>query len=377
ASSIPTSDPFKTVVAGSAGKDDSGDLLQLPEEFDPLKTMVASPIIAQDKPILEEPQPAPPKFEAIKEEIKSETPASPFSGFSQPSEPLPVPEPDFTNDPTILQPDPPKFSEPSLSPPSFGNLPAKDDVEEDLPATMIQNPWDAGKAPLSQDSPFGKPNNEPIPSPFDVPSLNETKLAPVDEPQSPFGQTPLQSPFESPKSPFDAPQQTPFESQQQSSFEPPKPVFQEDPPPTQFGGGQAQFDQMNQPSFGSQPLQQNDWTPPPTPVAGWQDQGLGAQTPFQPPMAMQGQNQTLPIISLVLGIISICCYIGWATGPAALITGYLGMKNVNNDPNQYGGKGLAIAGMVVGGIFTVLWILYWILIILVYAGMIASFGLNN
>ncbi|MEP6903935.1 MAG: hypothetical protein ABJA66_19585, partial [Actinomycetota bacterium] len=38
ASSIPNSDPFKTVV-GSDKKEDSGDLLQLPEEFDPLKTL--------------------------------------------------------------------------------------------------------------------------------------------------------------------------------------------------------------------------------------------------------------------------------------------------------------------------------------------------
>ena len=127
---------------------------------------------------------------------------------------------------------------------------------------------------------------------------------------------------------------------------------------------------MNDQSFGNQPLQQNDWTPPPSPVSGWQDQGLGAQTPFQPPMAMQGQNQTLPIISLVLGIISLCCYIGWATGPAALITGYLGMKNCNNDPNQYGGKGLAIAGMIVGGIFMAIWLIYWIIIIVVYGSLI-------
>jgi hypothetical protein len=393
ASSIPPSDPFKTMVASSENKDESGDLLQLPEEFDPMKTMVVAPSVGQDKPVLED-KPEPPKFEDIKQEIKAETPSSSFSGFSQPSEPLPEPpKEDYSNDPTVLQPEPPVFSEPSVSPPSFGNISAKDDADDDLPATMIQNPWEAGKtpppsdsSPFSSDSPFSKPNETPIPSPFDAPksSFDAPKSsfdppvsnfdAPLNEPQSPFGQTP-QSPFESPKSPFEAPpepfgqpQQTPYDAPQQS-FDPPKASYQE-PPPTQFGA--PQFDQMSQPSYGNQPLQQNDWTPPPTPVAGWQDQGLGAQTPFQPPMAMQGQNQTLPIISLVLGIISICCYIGWATGPAALITGYLGMKNVNNDPNQYGGKGLAIAGMVVGGIFTVLWIIYWLLIILVYAGMLAS-----
>ncbi len=387
ASSIPSSDPFKTMVAGSRKTEDSGDLLQLPEEFDPLKTMVALPISAPEKPVWEDLQPEPLKFEAIKEEIHAEQPSSPFSGFSQPSEPLPEPTPDLSNDPTVLQPEPPKFNEPDLSPPNFGNLSAKDDVEDDLAATMIQNSWEVGKAsmsdpaPVSNDSPFAKPNDAPMSSPFDAPQ-SSFDTPPVNEPQSPFNAP--QSPFEAPKSPFDAPfsqpQQSPFDAPQ-SSFDQPKSSFEE-PPPTQFGGPQfdmpspqfgtpqSQFNQMNEPSFGNQPLQQNDWTPPPSPVAGWQDQGLGAQTPFQPPMAMQGQNQTLPIISLVLGIISLCCYIGWATGPAALITGYLGMKNCNNDPNQYGGKGLAIAGMIVGGIFTALWLIYWIIIIVVYGSLI-------
>jgi hypothetical protein len=128
---------------------------------------------------------------------------------------------------------------------------------------------------------------------------------------------------------------------------------------------------MNQ-GFGSnQPLQQNEWTPPPSPEQGWQDQGLGANTPFQPPVAGGGQNQVLPIVSLVFGILSVCCYIGPLTGIVALITGFLGMKNANNNPNQYGGKGLAIAGMVTGGIFFVLWSLLWLLYIV---GIVTSIG---
>lgn len=370
-SSIPASDPFKTMVAGSeTTADDSGDLLQLPEElnypeeFDPMKTMVVAPIV-KETPKVELPKPETPKFESIKDEIKAETPSSPFSGFSQPSEPLPTP-PDISDDPTVLQPEPPKFNEPNLSPPSFGNLPAKNDAEDDnLPATMIQNSWDAGTPPQSNwsDSPFSKPEEKPVASPFDSPPVNE----PVS---SPFGQTP-QSPFESPGSPFDAPQPSYNEPK---NIDPPKPTYQE-PPQEQFGSGQ--FGQMNDQSFGNQQMQQNDWNPPPAPGAGWQDQGLGANTPFQPPIAMQGQNQTLPIISLVFGILSVCCYIAPVTGIVALITGYLGMKNVNADPNQYGGKGLAMAGMIVGGIFFVLYTLYWLFIILVYAGLVGGALLNR
>lgn len=338
ASSIPSSDPFKTMVA-SPDREDSGDLLQLPEDFDPLKTMVATPIVGQDKPILEDPKPEPPKFEAIKEEIKADTPSSPFSGFSPPSEPLPEPPKDYSNDPTLMQPEPPKFSEPELSPPVFSDFSPKAEPEEDLPQTVMQNPWDSApqseQSPFSSNSPFSKPNDAPMSSPFDPPKSS------VDEPPSPFGSTP--------SSPFDAP----------SSFDQPKPSFQE--PPAQFG--QPQFDQMNQ-GFGSnQPLQQNEWTPPPSPEQGWQDQGLGANTPFQPPVAAGGQNQVLPIVSLVFGIISVCCYVSPLTGLVALITGFLGMKNANNDPNQYGGKGLAIAGMITGGIFFLVGLAYYILVI--------------
>jgi hypothetical protein len=346
-SSIPPADPFKTMVASSDTTDDSGDLLQLPEEFDPMKTMVVAPI-AKDSPKVDPPKPEMPKFESIKDEIQAETPSSPFSGFSQPDEPLPSAPEDRSTDPTFLQPEPPKFNEPSLSPPSFGDLSAKDDAEDDLPATMIQNSWDAGNTPPSNwsDSPFSKPEDKPA--------------------SSPFGQTP-QSPFESPSSPFDA---SPQSYDAPKNIDPPKPTYQE-PPPMQFGSGQSQFDQANNQSFGNQPLQQNDWNPPPAPSAGWQDQGLGAQTPFQPPVAMQGQNQTLPIISLVFGILSVCCYIGPITGIVALITGYLGMKNANADPNQYGGKGLAMAGMIVGGIFFVIYTLLWILYILGIATLVA------
>jgi hypothetical protein len=371
ASSIPPSDPFKTMVASQVEKEDSGDLLQLPEEeFDPLKTMVAAPI-GQNKPVLDEPASDSPNFEEIKEEIKTDAPSSPFSGFSPPNEPLPETPKDYSQDPTLLQPEPPKFNEPSLSPPSFGDLSPKEE-EEDLPQTVMQNPWDAGSAPKSDespyinDSPFSKPVDAPMSSPFDPPKAPfDAPKSTFDEPQSPFGQP--SSPFDAPKSPFDAPNEAfnppaSFEPPP-ASFDPPKPTYQE--PSNQFGSAASQFEQMNQGFGGNQPLQQNEWTPPPSPEQGWQDQGLGANTPFQPPPAVSGQNQVLPIVSLVFGILSVCCYISPVTGLVALVTGFMGMKNVNNDPTQYGGKGLAIAGMIVGGVFFLLGLAYWLYIIFV------------
>lgn len=137
---------------------------------------------------------------------------------------------------------------------------------------------------------------------------------------------------------------------------------------------------QDQPKTQYQPFATNDpfkqqmqnspaWTPPPAPIQGWQNQGLGANTPFQPPAAMMGvgQDQTLPIVSLVLGGLGfflMCCYGGFPLGIAALVTGYLGMNNANKDPNQYGGKGLAIGGMVLGGLGIGITI-FWILIVII------------
>ena len=78
------------------------------------------------------------------------------------------------------------------------------------------------------------------------------------------------------------------------------------------------------------------------------------QAPYSPPMAITSSvDQTLPIISLVLGVlgfVTICCYGGFPLGLAAVITGYLGMKNADQNPQKYGGKGMAIGGLILGAI---------------------------
>jgi len=86
------------------------------------------------------------------------------------------------------------------------------------------------------------------------------------------------------------------------------------------------------------------------PMSQWQDQSNLQNQPFMP-MVVMGKNQTLPTVSLVCGILSIlCCYFGFPFGIGALITGYLGLNNTNKDSMQYGGRGLAIAGLVLGTI---------------------------
>lgn len=118
--------------------------------------------------------------------------------------------------------------------------------------------------------------------------------------------------------------------------------YKDDAPPTiQMNRGRTTQPNWaeNEPSspWGSQPMQPRNQT----------------FYPVANQMSVQGQNQTLPTVSLVLGILSIvlfCCYGGLPLGLAAIITGWLGYQNTNNDPMQFGGRGMAIAGIIMGAI---------------------------
>jgi len=118
-----------------------------------------------------------------------------------------------------------------------------------------------------------------------------------------------------------------------------------EPPPTQFADDSPPTLVMNQPrvtnpiDWGSSSLAQSQGMPP-------------AQSP-QYGMAgfTASKDQTLPMISLILGTISIfmvCCAGGIWLGLPAAIVGFLAMKNVDTNPAKYGGRGMAIAGMVIG-----------------------------
>ena len=99
--------------------------------------------------------------------------------------------------------------------------------------------------------------------------------------------------------------------------------------------------------------------PPAAPISAWQNPSMQPNQMFTP-RSFHGQDQTLPTISLVLGILSvvlICCYGGVYFGIPALIVGYLGLNNANNNPSQYGGRGMAIAGLILGGISFLMFLL--------------------
>lgn len=99
------------------------------------------------------------------------------------------------------------------------------------------------------------------------------------------------------------------------------------------------------------------------------------QQPFASPqgtMHVGSKDQTLPIVSIISGalsvLLSLCCYMGIFIGPIALITGYMGMSNAKNNPEIYDGKTLATAGMIAGGVGMVISLgmfIFWVLLSIV------------
>ncbi|HEX3101958.1 MAG TPA: DUF4190 domain-containing protein [Pyrinomonadaceae bacterium] len=91
------------------------------------------------------------------------------------------------------------------------------------------------------------------------------------------------------------------------------------------------------------------WPAGAQPPAQWQPQNVQNQ-PFGTSF-VQKRDQVLPTIAMILGILSIaliCCYGGIWLGLPAAVLGFLGMRNADSDPGRYGGRGMAIAGMVLG-----------------------------
>ncbi len=338
ASLIPPDDPFKTVVGTAPKSDESGDLLQLPEEHDPLKTSFIPEAQLRQELKLDEPQ--------------QEEPQESFPPLPSPED---FAEPKQDETPVFNVPEPPKFNEPSVTPPPFNwsnaEEPKSEPVEEKVtnfePPTPPVEP-DYSEPPTLISEPFK----------FDAPTPPVNEPPKVDPPKENYN-----SPFNAAiPSPFDDAKPTKFEapSTPLPSFKDPEPIVNEpvnDPfKPTPFG-------QQNEPF--NQPVKQSDWTPPPSPEPSWQNQNIGQNTPFQPPPAgVGGQNQTLAIVSLVLGILSCLCCFSILTGPAGLITGFIAKGKAENEPHLYGGRGLALGGMITGGIGTLLAIVVIILQVL-------------
>lgn len=302
----PAIDPYATIVSPSGVPFEAA-----PEEpFTSAPEEIPTPEGSGDLLQIPEADPLKTMFvseEEIRKEMLTEEPKEePI--FEVPSEPVP---------------EPPVFDEPSLSPPSFGDMapPASPfSASNDPEPTPSSEPE---QEPEAEDATLISPTPAPIPSPFSDPAPLSWEAAPA----SPEYKEP-----EPASNPFDQPSYSPV-------------------------------------AESSEPLQM-EWAPPPAPNASWQDQAVGEDTPFKPPV-VEGPSQGLAVGALVCGVLSIlCCFISVFVGPAAIIMGFIARKNAMENPNEFGGASLALAGMICGGIGTVLGIV--IIILQIFFGILGS-----
>ncbi len=301
-------DPFATMVAG---KD------EIAASIPPLKTQDEN-LLSKDDDLLDIPgssedpmktsvvTDAEMKEMAIGEDSTEESAPEPFdpdATFMMDTKPKLS---DISDEPSSI----PKFDEPSLNPPKFGSSPPPEKS--------------SGKEAAGNDPP-----NSPIPSPF-------------GEKMPPRYQTPSNSPFQDPK----PPQKEPL-----SPFDKPSNPFGQPP--------SANLEPKNQ------PIVQTDWTPPASPAGNFGEPASGQNPPVSASVE-SGQNKTLAIVSLVLGIVSIPCCGLILPGIAAVVTGFLAKSKADNNPNEYGGRTLALAGLGIGAFTTIIGIITNLLALLGY-----------
>jgi prepilin-type processing-associated H-X9-DG protein len=69
----------------------------------------------------------------------------------------------------------------------------------------------------------------------------------------------------------------------------------------------------------------------------------------------------LPIVALVLGILS--SVFGLLAGIPAIVCGILSLRRIHYEPTRRGGRGLALAGLICGACFSVLWMILAVIVI--------------
>jgi hypothetical protein len=144
--------------------------------------------------------------------------------------------------------------------------------------------------------------------------------------------------------------------------EPPVTAVINQAPPTDYGLGNAVHNRPQTP----EPYRWANESPPPV----W-------TPPAPPPMypLNQQQSQTVAILSMVFGLAGIT--FGWICGGfflglAAIILGLIALSQIKKNPSRYGGKPLALVGIITGGlVFVVHLIIFAIWIIMLAIGSVS------
>ncbi len=132
------------------------------------------------------------------------------------------------------------------------------------------------------------------------------------------------------------------------------------PPYGQQPYGQQPYGQA--PPYGQQPYGQQPYgQQPPSAVGGW---GYASIPP---------QNDKDAITSLVLGIVSLVCC-GIVLGPAAIYEGVKSRRSITNSGGALKGDGMALAGIILGAVAVVWFIISIILYITVVSRTASTTG---
>ncbi|MER7890431.1 hypothetical protein ABTX15_11455 [Micromonospora sp. NPDC094482] len=185
--------------------------------------------------------------------------------------------------------------------------------------------------------------------------------------QDPYNQQPNQDPTapQQPHDPYAPPPAAPYGQQPPAG----QPYGQPQDP---YAAPQNPYGQ--QPPHGQQPTSGQPYGQPPTsgqpygqpyqdPYAQQQPYGGAPTYPNAGYPQAQGQNNTLGLVSMILGIASIplacCLFLGIPAGIAAVVTGYLGKQKA--DQGLANNAGQAKAGLICGAVGAGLGILVLIL----------------
>ena len=96
--------------------------------------------------------------------------------------------------------------------------------------------------------------------------------------------------------------------------------------------------------------------------------GPGQPNPFEPPpagsygMPVPTYSAAPPASSEAIAAI-VCGVLAWSCFPLGFVALWLGARArraARENPGRVGGEQLALAGMIIGGIFGVLWSLFWL-----------------
>ena len=100
-------------------------------------------------------------------------------------------------------------------------------------------------------------------------------------------------------------------------------------------------------------------SPPPAPPGYQQTTGYGYQT--------GPKTNGLAIASLVLGIAGLVFYACGVPSILALVFGYMARGQIDRDPATQGGRGMALAGIIMGWIGVAIFVIFWVVIIIIAA----------